>query len=77
MAGKASDFKRGSMNMRENNATYAAFMAMFYWGGLATAVGILFFTILFCTPLGLLPAGFFSGALAVVGGFVLSRKPAH
>ena len=74
MAGKASDYQRGSADMREHNATYGAFMAMFYWGGLAVAVGVLFFTILFCTPLGVLPAAMFSGLLAIIGGFVLLRK---
>ncbi len=74
MAGKTSDYQRGSADMRENNATYGAFMAMFYWGGLAVAVGVLFFAILFCTPLGFLPAAVFSGLLAVVGGFVLLRQ---
>lgn len=73
----ASGYKRGSADMGENNATYAGFMAMFAWGGLAVAVGVLFFTIVFCTKLGLLPAAAFSGVVAIVGGFVLSRKPAH
>ncbi len=73
----ASGYKRGSADMGENNATYAGFMAMFAWGSLAIAVGVLFFATLFCTKLGLLPAGAFAGVVALVGSFVLSRKPAH
>ncbi len=73
----ASEYKRGSAEMSENTATYTGFMAMFALGGLVVAVGVLFSAIFFCTKMGFLPAAALSGALAIAGTFMLSRKPQH
>ena len=78
MAGKASDYNRGEMDIREQAATFTSVMAATKWGSLAVAVGVLFFTLLFCTQTGF--GGAFASAvgLAVVGVLILrERAPAH
>lgn len=78
MAGKASDYNRGQMDIREQTATFTGVMAATKWGSLAAAVGVLFFTLLFCTTTGF--GGSFGAAAALaVAGFVALREraPAH
>jgi len=58
MANQSSDYHRGEMDIHEQVQTYAFVMALTKWGSLATAAGILFLVLWFCTPAG------FVGALA-------------
>jgi hypothetical protein len=58
MAEHGSDYHHGQMDIAEQKATYELFGALTKWGSLATAVAILFPTLLFCTKAG------FGGALA-------------
>jgi len=76
MAGP-SDYHRGEMDIAEQTATFHLVMGMTKWGSLVIAVGVLFFTLLFCVP----GAGFFGAAAAsavlLVAGIVFLReKPA-
>jgi hypothetical protein len=78
MAGQASEYHRGDMDVHAQQATFRAVMGGTKWAALAVAVGVLFFTLWFCTT-----AGFFSALVAAVvvsavGFFALrSRPPAH
>lgn len=71
MAGKASDYSRGEMDIREQVATFHGVMAASKWGSLAVAVGVLFFTLLFCTETGFAGSAASAIALLVVGVLVL------
>jgi hypothetical protein len=72
MAEHGSDYHHGHMDITEQQSTYALFGALTKWGSLATAVAILFPTLLFCTEAG------FGGALAasvilIAAGVLLLR----
>lgn len=75
MAGKASDYQRGAMDIREQTATFQGVMAATKWGSLSVAVGVLFFTLLFCTDTGFGGSLGAALALAVFGGFALRERP--
>lgn len=47
MAGKASDYNRGEMEITEQERTYHSFLLFSKWGSLAIIVGVLFFSLLF------------------------------
>jgi len=63
MAGKASDYHRGEMDIHEQVATFALVMGITKWGSLIIAASLLSLVMWFCTG-----AGFLSGAIA--GGVV-------
>jgi hypothetical protein len=63
MAGPASDYHRGEMDISEQTATFALVMGITKWGSLVIAAGLLALVLWFCTG-----AGFLAGAIA---GFVL------
>ena len=79
MAGPASDYHRGDMDITEQTATYHLIMGFTKWGSLYIAAGILALVIWFCVPTG----GFFAGlisavVLIVLGTLVLrEKKSAH
>ncbi|MDB5455497.1 MAG: aa3 type cytochrome c oxidase subunit [Caulobacter sp.] len=76
MAGPASDYYRGEMDISEQAATYEGFGKMAKWGSLAIAALLLTITLWFCTPAGFL-GGLIPGVvLAVVGVVFLREKPA-
>lgn len=78
MATEASDYHRGEMDIAEQESTFVAFLKLSKWGSLAIAVGVLFFTILFCTKAGFFPAAIASVVVTVVGILLLSsKKTAH
>ena len=78
MAGKASDYQRGAMDIREQTATFQGVMAATKWGSLSVAVGVLFFTLLFCTDTGFFGSLIPAVIVAAVGVFALkSRAPTH
>lgn len=66
MAGPASDYHRGDMDIAEQNATYKLVMGITKWGSLYLAASILALTMWFCTD-----AGFMSGLIAAVVVIVL------
>jgi hypothetical protein len=78
MAGQATEFHRGEMDIHAQRATFKAVMTGTKWASLAVVVGVMFFTLWFCTP-----AGFFAALVAAIvvsalGGILLrSRPPAH
>ena len=73
MAGQASDYHRGDMDIHEQQATFSLVMGITKWGSLIIAVGVLFFTMLFCTDMGLISAFISAGVVAVVGVLLLGR----
>ncbi|MCA3731117.1 MAG: aa3-type cytochrome c oxidase subunit IV [Phenylobacterium sp.] len=71
----ASEYHRGEMDISEQTATYAVFMALTKWGSLAITAALVLFTLWFCTPAGFIP-GFVSAAVvSVIGVLVLRDKP--
>ena len=73
MAGPASDYHRGEMDIQEQVSTFHLVMGMTKWGSLILASFLLFVVIWFCTSAGFLP-GFITGAIALVLGIVLLRE---
>ena len=78
MAGPAHEYHHGDMDVSAQAATFGAVMKATKWSSLAVAVGVLFFTLWFCTEAGF-PTAFFSAIVLMgVGIFALrSRAPSH
>ena len=79
MAGPASDYHRGEMDIQEQVSTFHLVMGITKWGSLILASFLLFIVIWFCTAAGFLP-GLITGALLLVLGIVMLREkksPAH
>ena len=79
MAGPASDYHRGEMDIQEQVSTFHLVMGITKWGSLSLASFLLFIVIWFCTKAGFLP-GFITGAVLLVLGIVMLREkksPAH
>jgi hypothetical protein len=79
MAGKASEYHHGEMDVHAQQQTFHSVMTMTKWASLAIAVGVLFLTLWFCTAAGLGTA-FISAVVLLVVGFVALRQraaPAH
>ena len=74
MAEPAADYHRGEMDIAEQTATYKGFLDWSKWGSLAICVGVLFFSLMFCTEASFLQAAGASFALLVVGIFALKEK---
>jgi hypothetical protein len=72
----AGDYHRGEMDIQEQAATYDAFGKMAKWGSLAIATLLLFITLLFCTPTGLIGSAIAAVVLLVLGVVSLKEKPA-
>jgi hypothetical protein len=78
MAEPASDYHRGDMDITEQVATFRDAMIVTKWACLHVAVGVLFFTLLFCTQAGFIGSVVPAALLTAVGILVLKRrKPAH
>ncbi len=76
MAGPASDYHRGDMNIQEQSSTFDLFMGMTKWGSLGVAALLVLLVLWFCTPAGFM-AGFIAAAVLTVAGVVFLReKPA-
>jgi hypothetical protein len=73
MAGPASDYHRGEMDIQEQVSTFNLVMGMTKWGSLILAAFLLFIVIWFCTPAGFV-SGFISGAVLLALGIVLLRS---
>jgi Na+/proline symporter len=78
MAGQATDYHHGEMDIHAQQATFKAVMNGTKWACLVVAVGVLFFTLLFCTTAGFFTAFVTAVVVAILGGVLLrSRPPAH
>jgi hypothetical protein len=74
MAGPASDYHRGEMDIHEQTRTYHSFLVLSKWGSLALAVGVLFFSLLFAVGVGFLGAAATSVVVLVLGIVLLREK---
>jgi hypothetical protein len=73
MAGSASDYRRGEMDIQEQESTFQLVMGITKWGSLVLAALLLFLVLWFCTPAGFV-SGFVSGAVLLGLGIVLLRS---
>jgi hypothetical protein len=74
MAEPASDYHRGEMEIHEQQSTYKLVMGMTKWGSLATAVTILFLTMLFATKTGFLGSLVTAVVVTVIGVLLLRDR---
>ncbi len=74
MAGPASDYHRGDMDIQEQVSTFHLVMGITKWGSLTIAVGLLFFTLLFCTDTGFMGSAVSAIVLLVIGVFALRSR---
>jgi thiamine transporter ThiT len=72
MAGQASEYHRGEMDIHEQVATFRLIMNITKWGSLVIASALLFLVLWFCTGAGFL-AGLISGIVVFVLGSLLLR----
>ena len=78
MAGQASEYHHGDMDIHAQQATFRSVMTLTKWACLAVAAGVLFLTLWFCTAAGFLSAFVSAVALIAIGVFALrAREPAH
>jgi hypothetical protein len=73
MAGSASDYHRGEMDIQEQVSTFHLVMGITKWGSLVLASFLLFIVIWFCTTAGFL-TGFNTGAVLLELGIVMLRE---
>lgn len=73
MAGKASDYHRGDMDVSEQVATFHLVMNITKWGSLIIASALLANVLWFCTDAGFL-TGAIAGLVVLVLGIVLLRE---
>ena len=75
MAGQASDYHRGEMDIHEQVSTFQLVMNMTKWGSLILASLLLTLVLWFCTPAGFLTGVISGGVVAVIGFVLLRSKP--
>jgi len=73
MAGSASDYHRGEMDIEAQVNTFHGFNLLTKWGSLATAVGVLVLTLWFCTDAGFW-GGTITGVVATAVGVLVLRE---
>lgn len=76
MAGKASDYHRGEMDISEQVSTFALIMGITKWGSLVIASFLLTVTLWFCTGAGFLAGAISGGVVLLLGILLLRSKPA-
>ncbi len=76
MAGQASDYHRGEMDIHAQAQTFHNVMIMSKWASLAIIVGVVFLTLWFCTPAGFGTAFISAVILLAVGIFALRQRAA-
>ena len=74
MAGQASEYHHGDMDIHAQQSTFHMFMAGAKWGSLAIATGVLFFTLWFCTAAGFLTALISAVVLLAIGVIALRER---
>jgi hypothetical protein len=72
MAGQASEYHRGEMDIHEQVSTFHLVMNITKWGSLVLAALLLTLVLWFCTGAGFL-AGAISGIVVMVLGILLLR----
>ena len=72
MAGPASDYTRGEMDIAEQRATFDLVMGMTKWGSLALAAFLFFVTLWFCTDTGFVGSAI-AGVVVLALGIVALR----
>ncbi|WP_411286827.1 aa3-type cytochrome c oxidase subunit IV [Phenylobacterium sp.] len=78
MADPASDYHRGAMDIREQQATFHLVMGLTKWGSLYLAAALFWLTIWFCTDIGFLGGAAAAVVLVVLGTLLLrDRKTDH
>jgi len=75
MAGQASDYHRGDMDIHEQVDTFKLVMNMTKWGSLILASLLLFLVMWFCTEVPFMGALISGGVVAVIGFILLRSKP--
>ncbi len=75
MARQASRYHHGEMDIHAQQATFKTVMSGTKWACLTLAVGILFFTLLFCTEAGFFTAFASAFVVAALGGVLLRQRP--
>ena len=74
MAGPASDYHRGEMEIHEQTRTYHSFLVLSKWGSLALVVGVLFFSLWFAVGVGFLGSAVTSGVVMGLAIVFLREK---
>jgi hypothetical protein len=74
MAENAGDYHRGDMDISEHVATFHGFIGLTKWGSLASAVTILFLSLIFAAHAGFFQALIASIVVLVVGVLLLRDK---
>jgi Bacterial aa3 type cytochrome c oxidase subunit IV. len=74
MAGPASDYHRGEMDIAEQTATYKLVMGLTKWGSLYVAAFLLALTLWFCTDAGFLGGLIPAVVVVAIGTLVLRDK---
>ena len=75
MAGQAGEFHHGDMDIHAQQATFKAVMTGTKWACLVVAVGVLFFTLWFCTEAGFFTALLSAAVVSVIGVVLLRARP--
>ncbi len=73
MAGKATEYHRGDMDIHEQVSTFHLVMGMTKWGSMIIAALLAFLTIWFCTPAGF-GSALITGLVIVVLGVIFLRS---
>jgi hypothetical protein len=73
MAGQASDYHRGDMDIHEQVSTFHLVMNITKWGSLVLAALLLTLVLWFCTGTGFL-GGAISGIVVLALGILLLRR---
>jgi hypothetical protein len=74
MAGKASEYHRGDMDVHEQVATFRLVMGITKWGSLTFAALLAFLTLWFCTGAGF-GGALFTALVIVALGITFLRSP--
>jgi hypothetical protein len=76
MAGPASTYHRGEMDISEQVSTFHLVMNITKWGSLVIAAALLALVLWFCTPAGFL-SGVIAGGVVLAIGIVVLRGSSH
>jgi len=71
----SDDFVHGEMDVHQQQHSFDLFVNMTKWGCLFLAVALTFLVILTCTAMGWLTAAIVAIVVAVIGWFMLQKKP--
>ncbi len=75
MAGQASDYHRGEMDIHEQVSTFHLVMGITKWGSLVLASMLLFLVMWFCTGAGFFAGLITGGVVAILGILLLRSRP--